>query len=190
MSNPGARNDLKAVTDKLRAGQSLTQIARSGEHDSTIVRNAGGLYKFARCFTHSPDERPVKVSLYIGTTGAGKTHAAVFEARDAGKEYFLKTLEGWWDGYCGEKYVIFDDFAGRSSKTSLDECLHMLDKWRHRVNNKGASEELMDEEIVITTNIHPINWYKYDGRWEHYRALARRFHSGCVKIFRERGQLL
>ncbi|KKK43994.1 hypothetical protein LCGC14_3167690 [marine sediment metagenome] len=42
---------------------------------------------------------------------------------------------------------------------------------------KGSFVWWCPRQIAITTNIHPKDWYNYNGREEQYRALSRRIHQ-------------
>ena len=115
--------------------------------------------------------RTVYVALFIGPTGCGKTHMATTIYPDA----YVKGADQWWEHYSGERQVVFDDFSGAASKISVVHLLRMLDKFRMYVETKGASEWFKAETIVLTTNIHPWNWYNFQDRMEQFLALARRF---------------
>lgn len=45
---------------------------------------------------------------------------------------------------------------------------------------KGGYVDRNCSKLIVTTNIHPRNWYDYENREEHYLALARRFNKVIV----------
>lgn len=181
MSTMGKRCDLLAATSILANGGTLQDVA--AEHPATFVRAASGLYKYARMLAPPPAMRPTHVSLYIGPTGTGKTFTAI---EVLGSNVFIKDSTKWWECYNGEKTVLWDDFAGAASHVSLTEALRLFDQYRMTVENKGGSEWLKAETQVVTTNIHPWNWYRWEGREAQLPALARRFK--LVRIFSAIGQ--
>jgi hypothetical protein len=114
-----------------------------------------------------------QVELYIGPTGTGKTHLACNSAPD--DDVYLKDCDlDYWDGYNGQKTVVFDEFAGKSSKMPLATLLRYTDRYRKQLNVKFGSTYLEATRIIITTNIHPKEWYDWKNRWEQYNALKRR----------------
>lgn len=122
--------------------------------------------------------REKTATLLIGPTNVGKTYDAVTENPEA----YIKGPDQWWEFYNGEETVIWDEFSGGASKVPLATLLRLLDKYRVYVENKGASEMLRAQKLIMTTNIHPYNWYNITDRMEQYRALARRF--GEVQIYK------
>lgn len=181
MSTMGKRTDLLAATSILANGGTLQDVAE--QHPATFVRVASGLYKYARMLAPPAAMRLTHVSLYIGPTGTGKTFTAI---EVLGSNVYIKDSTKWWECYNGEKTVLWDDFAGAASHVSLTEALRLFDQYRMTVENKGGSEWLKAETQVVTTNIHPWNWYRWEGREAQLPALARRFK--LVRIFSAIGQ--
>lgn len=180
MSSMGKRTDILMCAKMLADGASMEQVA--AEHPATFIANAGGLYKYKRTCAPPPLMRPMDVSLFIGPTGTGKTHQACMEL---GEDCFIKDSTKWWECYNGQKKVLWDDFAGAASHVTLTEALRLFDKYRMTVENKGGSEWLATERQIVTTNIHPWNWYRWEGRELQLPALARRFTK--VRVFRSIG---
>jgi len=88
----------------------------------------------------------------------------------------------WFDGYEQQPVVVLDDFNGASSHLKLDDLLRLIDPWCcERVPYKGGFTWWCPDKIYITTNIHPFNWYKYENREIHYKALQRRITS--IRLF-------
>lgn len=174
----GGRTDLNSLAKMISDGQSLKEVA---ENDPTgFIKYGSGLYKYARVVQKPLLRAEMEVKLFIGPTGVGKTHQAFMNYPDA----YIKDTTKWWEGYHGQTNVILDEFAGSYNKTSLNETLRILDKWPYRVENKGGSEPFCATTIIVTTNIHPWNWYNWNGREEQLDALARRFCT--VRIMKGR----
>lgn len=100
-----------------------------------------------------------------GPSGSGKSHIAF-----SVDEYFIKDNSHWWDGYRGEKIVIWDEF--NSSKVDCENFLKWTDKYPTRVQVKGAYKALALELLITTANEDPRNWYA--GDYAHVGAVARR----------------
>jgi len=171
---PRQRSDLKRVAERVVEGEPLEKLARS--EPGVFTRYHSGLYALSRYAKPPPDERPIYNQLFIGPPGCGKTHKGMTE----NPERFVKMADKWWDGYHGQKCVLWDDFAGAASKMPLTLLLQVLDKYQSRVETKGATEWMLSEKNVVTTNVHPYNWYGWVGRRDHLTALARRFHEVVI----------
>lgn len=112
----------------------------------------------------------LKVIVYIGETGAGKSRTAAEVASD-GTTYYKPRGE-WWDGYQQQNTVIIDDFYGW---IKYDEILKICDRYPYQVPIKGGYEQFTSKRIIITSNEPIENWYK--GDWykeEQLKALKRR----------------
>jgi len=136
---------------------------------------------YRRC--HKPQRKDlIKVVLFIGKTGTGKT----YEVHDEWKHEDFWTMPisngtMWFDGYDMQLKVLIDDFNGKMSKIALAVFLRVIDNYVIQVPVKGSYCWWMPDVIVVTTNFHPARWYDYSKRKEHYHALCRRFTS--VHIF-------
>lgn len=170
----GSRTDLARIRDAIKEGSSHMQLVEE-------YPNEYGRYpKFAdRCFAlYKPMPHPngVRVILYFGEPGTGKTRKAYEEHQEL---YCTPISNGalWLDGYDREPTVMLDDFSGALSKWSLTETLRLLDRYPVLVPIKGSFTWWIPETIIVTTNIHPFRWYKWKGRENQYYALHRRFHE-------------
>ncbi len=115
-----------------------------------------------------------RVEVYYGDTGTGKTRRC--------EELFPKAFwlfppnvrngPVWFTRYSGESDVVIDDFYGWMPWTLL---LRVLDRYPLQVHVHGSSVPFLARSIVLTSNVHPDQWYDYD-RSPHmkYAALARR----------------
>lgn len=83
----------------------------------------------------------------------GKSH----RAWDAYPEAYSKDPRSkWWNGYKGEKVVIFDEFRGG---IDIAHILRWTDKYPVQVETKGGSAVLRAERVIFTSNLHPHDWY-------------------------------
>lgn len=103
-----------------------------------------------------PLPRPdVRVRVFYGISGSGKTHSAI-EA--LGPDYYDKLpTSKFWDGYKGETNVLIDEFRG---EIGISHLLKWCDKYKCTVENKGGGVPLAATNIIITSNIHPKDWWK------------------------------
>lgn len=168
-TTPGQRTDLEAAIDTLKR-DGLKRVAE--EHPELLLKYSRGFQTLA-LFTAPRRRHPPTVSLYYGKTGTGKTRAAYDEYPDL---YRKPPGHTWFDGYSNEECLLLDDFSGAASKTRLDYLLQLLDRYPIQLEVKGGHCQLLATTIIVTTNIHPCQWYDYSNRQEHLAALARRFH--------------
>ena len=122
--------------------------------------------------------RDVRLTLRIGPTGVGKTYDAIGDFENT----FVKPVGDakWWDGYCGEHKVVWDEMGGRVAKVPLDLFLVIVDQYPIVVETKGGSVPALWGEFEVTTNIHPNRWWNFNNRMEHYLAVKRRFSKIVV----------
>jgi len=106
--------------------------------------------------------------VYWGRTGTGKSRRAWEEA---GMDAYIKNPNTkYWCGYSGQKNVIIDEFSGMVNITNM---LLWLDRYPLIVEVKGSAVPSEFENIWITSNIDPENWYP-EARPEQIQALLRR----------------
>lgn len=97
---------------------------------------------------------PKRVRVYWGVSSSGKSYRAWSEA---GLEAYPKDPRTkFWDGYRGHEKVVIDEFRG---SIDISHILRWLDRYPTFVEVKGASVPLMCNEIWITSNLHPREWY-------------------------------
>jgi len=115
-----------------------------------------------------------EVVLYHGPTHTGKSFAAFGDAAIVGGEdgYYSKNIRSkFWDGYRGQKVVVFDEFRGA---IAVDYLLRWLDKYPTLVDTKGSSVALQATHFYFTSNVRIEDWYE---NLDHFTldALRRRF---------------
>lgn len=114
-----------------------------------------------------PRARPNhKLTVYYGQPGTGKSYKAYNENPEA----YSKDGTKWWDGYNGEKTIIWDDFAGT---VPFRDFLRWSDKYPQRVEVKGGSIALNNDLTIVTTNVMPQNWYPNCD----FQCIKRRIHE-------------
>jgi len=106
-----------------------------------------------------------------GPSGTGKSKLAYELSEAQGGEFYAKVpFNQWWDGYEGESLVLIDEYAGQ---WPLDYLLVILDRYRVRAEIKGTTWPLAATKFIITSNLHPLDWYP-TAHEAHKTALIRR----------------
>lgn len=173
-SNQGVRTDLRNFVADIRGGKRLRTLVDTQPH--TVARFERFYYTVSS-LSRPRREEALTVTLFYGDTGTGKTRT-VYDMWGDDDEFFRlapTTNNLWFDGYDMHENVLIDDFAGKQSKITLCMLLQVLDRYPLQLQKKGAYVWWMPKNIIITTNIHPHEWYGWEGRANQYDALERRF---------------
>lgn len=172
----GSRTDVIAFRDAIKSGKRRRDLFEEQPLMMARYYKFYDHYKRTIVPERSEDER-FKVMLFYGSTGTGKTRKVYKEWGKSNNFRRLPCNNGtmWFDGYDMHKYVLLDDFAGAASHISLVMLLQILDRYPIEVPVKGSFTWWLPIKIVVTTNLHPRNWYKWENRESQYLALKRRF---------------
>lgn len=171
LGGAGTRTDLLAVTDRISAGATESDIA--SEFPVSYMKYSRGITRLINLHPQ-PRNQPPEIILCYGPTGTGKTKYCW----DTHPLLYVKPCDTrWFDRYQGHEVLLLDDFGGRTSKMSLLYLLQLLDRYPLLVEGKGTYMSMVATTILITTNSHPFSWYDYSNREESYAALQRRVHK-------------
>jgi hypothetical protein len=152
----GARNDLLAVYEDLKKGNSITQI--SDDHFGAFLKYSRGIEKWKLLHTAKNREWHTEVVVYWGPTGTGKSRRAMHEA-GPNAYWMLQPGDGqacFFDGYEGQEHVVIDEFYGWIPYAVL---LKMLDRYPLMVHTKGGATNFFPKKVWITSNKPPQEWY-------------------------------
>lgn len=155
----GRRNDLERLADTIRdEGLSTAQ----DKNPTMVIRYHRGMQALASHYstTQRVSEGFVKpkIIVYWGPTGSGKTRKAYK------KDKLLYACSShtdtlWFDGYVGQKTILFDDFKGGIKYRRL---LQLTGGYPFSAPIKGGFVMLTHKTIIFTSNFHPDNWYLQD----------------------------
>lgn len=129
----------------------ITMLEIADAHPGDFLRYHKGvqvLRSLSLC-TRRDISVPVNVYWWFGPTGTGKSRLAWERYPDC----YTKMMNKWWDGYEGQKVVLFDDY--RPNMCTFAELLRMLDRYPMMVEFKGGSCHLSATTFVITTTSRP-----------------------------------
>jgi len=152
ISQQGARTDIYSATRAIAEGVPMRQVAM--DNPVTYVKYYRGLDAFRRVCCEKPRNKPPKVVVLYGPTGTGKSKRAREFAVDP---WIWTPLKGnWFDGYYGQDTVIFEEYRGQFP---LSHLLVLLDRYSVDVQVKGGSSHFSPSTIVLTSPLHPRDWY-------------------------------
>lgn len=159
----GKRNDLDRFRDDVIDGATMAELLMA--HPGVIAKYRHYFKTVTEAFmpTRKPGLRPLIVVRH-GCSGAGKTKASI-DACAENAFYVRSSATGpWFDGYGGERYVIFEELDkvqpnGAPHYISPELLLILFDSTPCRVNVKGDTVPWNVEYIFITSNLHPLDWF-------------------------------
>lgn len=162
----GERSDLTQIKAEIDAGASEGTIWEDWFAQSVRYHRSFKEYRFIRDQQH-PRTEFNELSLFIGGTGLGKSHAA----RELYPEAYWPSRPSskgstfWWDGYTGQDTVVLDEFYGW---LSFDILLRLCDKYPLMLQCKGYTVVCKVTRVIITSNTRPSRWYKADVPWDSF----------------------
>lgn len=132
----GARQDLMRIRKKLAKGESVSSILqRKPGLFTSIVRYRRGLES---CAADLQPERDFKTQIcwFYGETGTGKSTRAYEIGKLYGSCWFKPDSTIWFDGYAGERVVVWDDIRGGIRDVGPSLFLRIMDQFPVRVQRK------------------------------------------------------
>jgi hypothetical protein len=151
----GKRNDIQFVVDRIKEKVCLDDVA--SEFPIEWVKYHKGFVdlqaRVAPERKRDPNIDPTVIFIH-GKSGCGKSRKAL---EIAGAEAHYQDNGKWWDGYRGQEWVIFDDFAG--STMAYKDFKRIVDRYAYRVETKGGTRELVTTKFIITSTKMPDEWW-------------------------------
>lgn len=149
-SRGGARADF---VESMMKGTSKKELQR--DYPMQYLQNANKIDKFRETIIQ-PRNHKMNVVIYVGPTGTYKSFCASQLYPEAYHGVWPTGNRWWWPNYDGEKEVILDEFR---HQVKYDTMLKLLDRYPWKIEFKGGNREFNSSTLVITTNIHPKDWY-------------------------------
>lgn len=179
-ANTRNKTDYKAVLELAKRGD-LKIMEES--YESILVRHWKTIHSIRSwALNVTPDHNRLAMdNFYLwGKPGTGKT---TWAKREYPNIYIKDDNKSWWDGYNGEKAVLFDDVEEEWMKTNYRSLLKIADWGPFRAEIKGGYMLIRPEVVILTSNRswHEILRNVPDCLKE---ALERRFKDG-IKNFNE-----
>lgn len=180
----GKRNDLEAAINTLKnAKGNIKQVC--DEHAKTYVKFHQGLEKLATHINAPQYRKELKVYWLYGATGTGKSkwfYDNIMAENSETTWVCFDEAYKWFDGYCGQRVVLFEDF--RSDLIKFNYLLRLLDVYPMTVQIKGATTSWNPYEIYITCPYPPDSPKLFKGSQENIVQLLRRITE--VRYFPKR----
>lgn len=164
----GSRTDVTEFFNKVQTGASDLELMQTDFNQYARFQKSVDRY---RSYMQPVRTAELSVHLFVGLPGTGKTRSAYDTFANLYAFPIGQNL--WADGYMGQPDVLVDDFSGQ---LRLVDLLRFLDRYPIQIPRKGGFVWWCPTTIIITTNIHPRRWYKYEDRAEQEAALRRRIH--------------
>jgi hypothetical protein len=165
--HPGQRTDLIELQQSLRNG--LTAKDYCDEYFEIYLRCPNLVQNWTAAQIQERDARvPHECVLIYGPPGTGKSRLASYLAPRG----YRHDMGKWFDGYRGERTLIFDDFGGAS--IPFRAFKRIVDRYPLRVEVKGTSCNLATTQTIITSNYLPEEWWSQEVTGQHVSAIIRR----------------
>lgn len=149
----GDRTDMKKIKKMVQDGASMKEVIDVCTNYQAL-RGAELLMKYQQ----PPPDRPnLKVYWWWGPSGCSKSYCAKRAAREDASWWISSPTGGYFQGYCGQKSVVLDDWRPHLCKFS--ELLRIIDVGPVQVPVKGSSHWWIPEQIWITAPKHPKAFY-------------------------------
>lgn len=161
----GKRNDWDEIKSMIHDGAGYDDLVQ--EFPAVVGRNSRAVGDLIRII--NPDAtRKKKTDVYVlaGEPGTGKsttakTMATRYYPDEPPECYTLGSVRGdniWFDGYdpIKHKRIIIDEFT---SNIPLSYFNMWFDEHGATVQIKGGMVPFLADEVIITSNIHPKDWY-------------------------------
>lgn len=173
----GKRTDLEDCVRGRAEGKTMGELAE--DYPGTMARYYRGVEAMgAAVRSHRRRQRGrrrrirrLQVLFIYGATGTGKSHR-VWNSKGAIDAYDKHPDGKWFDGYNGERTIIYDDFNW--SGVPIDLAKRWLDKYPVSYPIKGASADACNTRVVILSNSEPSEWWPAASPTD-MAAIERRF---------------
>ena len=155
-SKPGKRKVTLIVADAIKKGVKPIE-ALLGDDDelrsgAVIYANTWDRYMGKLLPDRDASIDPQVIVLY-GVPRSGKSRYA----HETYPNAYWHTGSKWFDGYNGEKEVIYDDFDG--SSLPFKDFKRIFDRYKMNAEVKRDFAKFSATTHIITTNVYPSHWW-------------------------------
>lgn len=171
----GHRSDLEMIHAEAVSGSSLLEIM---EKHPIALRYSNGINKLVEMIaSRDIQERETFVFVFYGPSGTGKSSAArrlLNAFRKDNEQIYIADSDSskWWDHLGPNGLVLIDDYTAGYNYSFL---MRLLDRYPVRMEGKGVVFNRRPRVIVITSILHPREWY---GATRYTDGLERRVNDG------------
>lgn len=175
----GERNDLKRAYEAWNTTGKIRKIMED-EPNVQVIRTIELKAKYCE---KERDFKPEIIWIW-GESGSGKSKLAHEMVEN--DDVYYKDSTKWWDGYDSHDVVILDDF--RPSNMKLNELLKLIDRYPHRVEQKGTFRQMLAKKMIFTSIMSPRDMYRKCAEVENepivqlMRRIDRIIHVKSLKI--------
>lgn len=166
----GNRIDISTFVQDIENGDSDEELWV--KHPACMVKYRKAKEDRKNCMNGKIVRDCPEIKVIVGPPGCGKTRSVI---ENEPKLWNAPSDYQWFDGYCGQEAVLFDDYEGEIEYRFL---LKLLDRYKMQVPIKGGFTWWIPKRIYITSNVEIEKWYK--GRRD-IGALMRRINEFKMK---------
>lgn len=157
---PGKRNDLHEVADKILAGNSLKRIAE--EHPVQVIKFAKGIQTLIDLVQEVPEDLAKTVIILYGAPGSGKSSWAKRYLKDLGETYYCPAMNNAgacsFESYGDQAWLFLDDFA--AGALTAQALKQLTDRYACQLPGRGSSRWSRHRGVIITSNYPIESWFK------------------------------
>lgn len=172
----GQRTDITSMKESIDNGANYETI--KNDYFGLTLRYSKGIKEYIAGKVAKRNQ--ILNIICYGLPGTGKTTWVQENYPDA---FWKPTQSKWFDGYDGQKAIVYDDF--NTSWFSWDYFMRLLDRFQVKAEGKGTVFELGNEVNIFTTNTDPRTWFKVDTmiKTNKTEALIRRLTKPMGKLY-------
>ncbi len=146
----GKRSDLIALKESLESGATDQELWC--EHFPVMIKHDQAVKRYRLVMTPPRDPAIApQIIIHTGPSGSGKTRGM-----PRGPDIYWHACNAWWDGYCGQSTVVFDEFYGQIPHKLM---LRVLDRYPMTVETKGGTVQLSATIFYFTSNKGWQHWW-------------------------------
>ncbi len=159
----GKRTDIAALKETIDGGADDAAVWDGHFGSMLKYHRSVAAYRLCKSTSTATTRCNIRVVVYYGPTGTGKSHAA-FSAEPDGTVFNVPRSQGeslWFDGYDPTRHrtLIIDEFYGW---IKWDLLLRLLDKYPLSLPVKGGMTYANWTKVIITSNKPPDAWYSLE----------------------------